>query len=451
MPASLSTDSSIDIVRLLDEGPLARVPRWLVAGAALTVVFDGIDNQLLGIVIPSLMHDWALPRSAFAPVVSMGYLGMAMGGAAGLLGDRVGRKRSLIGCMVLFAIMTMAAGTASGITWLIIVRWLAGLGLGGAMPNATALVAEYVPRRQRPLAITMTIVCVPVGGTIAGLLGVRLLPSIGWQQLFALSGGLTLVVALILMICLAESPRFLAGHRARWPQLVRVLARLGHVVPADAGFLDEPQAERRRGARVGVVLGAPFIRDTLALWAAFFFCLLAVYLGFSWLTSLLASARFAAAANSGITAFNLGGVAGAVLGGAAIVRFGSRLSMLVMAAGGVVGAAALGLLQIDAGVDPLIVLVLLAFTGASINATQTTMFALAAHIYPSQVRATGVGLAVGIGRLGAIVSGYAGAAALDWGSSHAFFGAMAMAMLASLIALAIVSRHVVTEAGRERS
>lgn len=439
----MSTVASIDVVRLLDEGSATRYQRWIVALTALTIVFDGIDNQLLGIVIPSVMRDWSVPRGAFAPIIAMGYLGMAMGGAAGgVVGDRLGRKVALLGSMTLFAVMTIAAGSAPDVSSLMWLRWLAGLGLGGAMPNATALVAEFVPRRQRPMAITATIVCVPIGGTVAGLLGIRLLAPLGWQQLFRLGGGLTIVAALALMVLLPESPRFLARHRARWPTLARTLRRMGHAVSTDATFVDEPGSGTGK-APLGTVLRMPFTGNTLALCGAFFSCLLAVYLGFSWLTSLLTSAGFSpASANTGITAFNLGGVAGALLGGAAIVRVGSRLSMLLMAAGGIAGAVLLGLIRIEAGGGALLVLTLLGITGASINAAQTTMYALAAHVYPSEVRATGVGLAVGFGRLGAMVSGYAGAAALDWGGSRAFFGAMAAAMTGTLIALSLVTRHI---------
>ena len=154
--------------------------------------------------------------------------------------------------------------------------------------------------------------------------------------------------------------------------------------------------------------------DTLPLFGAFFSCLLAVYLGFSWLTALLTNAGFdPATANIGITAFNLGGVAGALAGSAVMGALGSRMPMLTMTGGAVVGALVLSTMTIDASQPVLPILVMLSLTGGLINAVQVTMYALAAHIYPSAVRATGVGAAAGIGRAGAILSGYAGAWAID--------------------------------------
>ena len=177
-----STDAAaqVDVGRVLDEGNWSAYQKWLIFLTALTIVFDGIDNQLLGVVIPAIMRDWSLPRSAFAPVVSIGYAGMMLGGAlAGMAGDRVGRRTALLGSTVLFGVMTALGAAASSPAQLAVVRLLAGAGLGGAIPNGAALAAEYVPRRYRPVAVTLTIVCVPLGATIAGLLGIRALPLIG--------------------------------------------------------------------------------------------------------------------------------------------------------------------------------------------------------------------------------------------------------------------------------
>jgi AAHS family 4-hydroxybenzoate transporter-like MFS transporter len=310
------------------------------------------------------------------------------------------------------------------------------------MPNAAALAAEYVPLRQRPIAVTVTIVCVPLGGTLAGLLGIRVLPLIGWRMLFVLGGVIPIAGAALFYFLMPESPRYLARQRGRWRELVRVLARMGHQVPADSTFSDESGRVGER-ASMRSLFAPEFRRDTLALFGAFFSCLLAVYIGFSWLTSLLTGAGFdPGTANTGITAFNLGGVVGALVGGVAIARFGSRVSMLIMAGGGIAGAAGLATMTIASTSPVLPIVAMLAFTGAAINATQTTMYALAAHVYPTLMRATGVGTAVSFGRIGAVLSGYAGAGALEWGGSPAYFGLIAAAMCTTFVALALVGRHV---------
>src|SRR3954466_11444168 len=219
-----SSESAVDVGRVLNDARLRPYQRWVVFLSALTIIFDGIDNQLLGIVIPTLMREWSVPRSAFAPLVSLGYLGMMIGGAiSGLAGDRFGRRTALLGSVAMFGAMTLAAVTATGPAELGWLRLLAGIGLGGAMPNAAALAAEFVPLRQRPIAVTVTIVCVPLGATIAGLLGIRLLPVVGWRMLFVAGGLVPLVAVIVLWRVLPESPRFLARDCARWPELIRLM------------------------------------------------------------------------------------------------------------------------------------------------------------------------------------------------------------------------------------
>lgn len=432
----------VDIGHLLDTARWGGYSKWLVSLVALTVVFDGIDNQLLGIVIPTIMDEWRVPRSAFSSVVSLGYMGMMIGGAAaGFAGDRFGRRTALLASVVVFGVTTLGAALVHDITSLGILRCLAGLGLGGAMPNAAALAAEYVPRRQRAFAVTLTIVCVPLGGTFAGLLGIRMLPVVGWRTLFVLGGVIPIVAAIVLRFLMPESPRYLARRPSRWKELVALLRRLGHRLDDDVAFEDKAEQSAAK-VSIGSLFRPEFRRDTIALWAAFFCCLLSVYLGFSWLTALLTGAGFATSvASTGITVFNLGGVFGAVIGGIAIGRFGSRMSMLVMAAAAIIGAGLLSVMDISpANLWPL--LVLLTITGASINGVQTTMYALAAHVYPSIVRASGVGSAVAFGRSGAILVGYVGPWTIALGGTTAFFGAVATMMTATFIALALVKHHV---------
>jgi len=430
-----------DLDGLLDRAPWRPYHAWLIGLTALTIVFDGIDNQLLGVTIPTIMKEWAVPRAAFAPVVSLSYLGMMLGGAAaGWAGDRVGRRTALLASMGIFGVMTLGAALTHGVAALGWLRFAAGLGLGGAMPNAASLAAEYVPRDRRPLAVTSTIVCVPLGATLAGLLGIRWLPTTGWRALFMMGGVLPLLTGLVLWRLLPESPHYLARHR-RLPELMSFLRRIGQ----DVGI--EPTvtlANHRTSHPPAALLWSPdFRRDTLALWAAFFSCLLAVYLGFSWLPALLTGAGFAATvASTGIAAFNLGGVAGALSGALIIGRVGSRAAMLTMTAAAIAGAIILMNMALVPTASVARLMIFLTLTGGLINAVQTTMYALATHVYPSAARATGVGTAVAIGRLGAIASGYAGAWAIGAAGAVSFFGLMGAAMAVCFVALALVRRHI---------
>jgi AAHS family 4-hydroxybenzoate transporter-like MFS transporter len=267
------------------------------------------------------------------------------------------------------------------------------------------------------------------------------LPAWGWRPLFVIGGVLPLVVAVVLALALPESPRFLARHPARWPELARLLGRFGHPTPPEAQFADA--SERAMGRASLATLFQPALRrDTFALWSAFFFCMLGVYIAFNWVPSMLAGAGLAAYATRGILAFNLGGVLGAIAGGLVIARWGSKPTMLALSGGAVVSALGMAALPIVAGAAPLPIIAMLALTGCLINAVQTTMYALSAHVYPTTVRATGVGTAVAVGRVGGVFSTYAGEWALAQGGSAAFFGLIASAMAVVFGALAVVVGHI---------
>jgi AAHS family 4-hydroxybenzoate transporter-like MFS transporter len=217
---------------------------------------------------------------------------------------------------------------------------------------------------------------------------------------------------------------------------------MGHPTTEGATFVDSHERSAAR-ASIGTLLERGWRGDTLALFGGFFSCLLAVYLGFGWLPALLTSAGFdQGTASSGITAFNLGGVVGALAGSVSIGGLGSRVPMLAMTAGAVAGAVVLGAMPIHVSQPILPILVMLTITGGLINAVQTNMYALAAHVYPSTVRATGVGTAASVGRVGAILSGYAGAWAIDYRGSTAYFMLIAAAMCVTFACLALVRRHV---------
>jgi AAHS family 4-hydroxybenzoate transporter-like MFS transporter len=217
---------------------------------------------------------------------------------------------------------------------------------------------------------------------------------------------------------------------------------MGNEIPANATFVDQREKSAPR-ASIKAVLSPTFRFDSFALWSAFFFCLLAVYSGSNWVPAILTGAGLSITiANTGIMAFNLGGVVGAISGALAIGRFGSRRTMLAMALGAIVSALVMRAMTITASSATLPIVVMLGITGGLINAVQTTMYALAAHIYPSSVRATGVGTASSVGRTGAILSPYAGNWALEAGGSRSFFGVLAFAMLMVGVCLGLIRRHI---------
>jgi AAHS family 4-hydroxybenzoate transporter-like MFS transporter len=437
--------ASLNVGALLDAGAWSGYQKLLIAGTALTIILDGADNQLLPNALPVLMREWQLDRSDFATVLAVGPFGMMLGGAVGgWMGDRFGRRTALLLSVLSFAVLTLAIAWVTTPFMLGVLRFLAGLGLGGAMPNAAALAAEYVPRRHRPFAVTMTIVCIPLGGMLAAWVSGRILPDHGWRPLFMAGGLMPIVVAAVLFKVLPESPRYLARHRARWPELVRLLRRMGHRVPPDATFVETPDATSplRRSATVRDLFAPAYRRDTLGLFLSFFFCLMVNYVAILLIPTTFRDAGFdQAAANDVLFVFNLGGVAGAVAGALLIQRLGSRVAMLGMAGLAVAVSLALAGVPLVAPASVLL-MILIVVAGALLNGVQTTMYALAAHVYPTEIRGTGVGSAVAFGRIGNVVASYVGNGALDRGGNPLYFTSWAVMMGLVLASLAVVRRHI---------
>jgi AAHS family 4-hydroxybenzoate transporter-like MFS transporter len=443
---------TVDVGHEIDEGRWTGYQKLLVFGTALAIILDGVDNQLLPNTIPTLITEWGQPRAAFTNAQSSGPWGMMIGGLiGGAIGDRFGRRPALLLSVVTFALVTIAISFVNSLEALLVLRFLAGVGLGGAMPNAATLASEYVPRRQRPSAVTMTIVCIPLGGFVAAELAARVIPAFGWRSLFMIGGIIPLVLAVVLWMVLPESPRFLARRKERWPELTRVMRRIGHDVPDDVQYLDAA-AQAARGVRKGSMgdLFAPaYLRDTLALCASFFFCLMVNYVAIQWVPAMLAGGGFAQpAANRGLTMVNIGGVIGALAGGFIIQRLGSRLTMLSMSAVAVVCSLAMAGMKLDP-TDAGALMAMFLITGGLLNAVQTTMYALAAHVFPTEIRSTGVGTAVAVGRVGNAMAAYVGSYALDRGGSAGYFTSWAILMALVFVALALVMRHVPRASGVE--
>ncbi len=433
-----------DVVRLIDEGRFSGYQQLLVAATALLIILDGADNQLLANAIPAMMREWDLPRAAFANASAAAPIGMIAGGLlGGILGDRIGRAAALLVSVAGFAVLTALVAVVNSVEMLAVVRLLAGLGLGGAMPNAAALTAEFVPRRQRPVAITLTIVCIPVGGVVAGLAAGAIIPALGWRVLFMAGGAVPVVLAVLLFKVLPESPSFLAGVRSRWPELRSTLRRMGLEVDDEATFVS---AEAGGGARGSLAeLFAPALRrDTLALIGAFGSCLLAIWMAFLWIPAMLTDPSIGFAqpdASYALSVFNFGGVAGAIVGALIIQRVGSRAALLPIAAAAVVSAIVLSRTPLDPRA-PFNAMVLFALSGALFNAVQATMYALAAHVFPTAIRSTGVGATVAVGRFGNVAASYVGSWALSAGGAPLYFHMWAAAMALVFVFLAAIRRHI---------
>jgi AAHS family 4-hydroxybenzoate transporter-like MFS transporter len=366
---------------------------------------------------------------------------MMVGGAiGGMLGDRLGRRTALLSSVLAFAAFTLAIATVHGVMMLGVFRFLSGLGLGGAMPNAAALASEYVPRRQRAFAVTLTIVCFPLGGTLAALMSAQVLPMYGWRTLFVFGGTLPIALAIVLFPLLPESPKYLANRPARWPELIGLLRRLGHDVPADAAFIEAGTV--KSAASIRKLFVPSFRLDTLGLFGAFFFGLMANNIGILYIPVMLTAAGFTqAVASNALAAWNFGGVAGAILGALIIQRLGSRITQLTLSGMAVGSALVMAMMPPDPQ-DTFWLIVMFVLLGGTLNAVLTTMYALAANVYPTEIRGTGIGTAVAMGRLGMVLASYVGNFALDAGGPPAYFSTFAVAMVIVFTSLAVVRRHI---------
>jgi len=435
-----------DIDTLLDRGVWNGYQKALLLLTAIAVIFDGFDLQVLGLAIPSIMREWHVTRAAFAPIAALGLAGMVVGSSlAGYCGDRFGRRVTLIVCVLVFGLATLATSFCHSLLILGILRVIAGTGVGGALPNAAALTAEFAPLRRRALAVTLTLICVPLGGMAAGLIASVVLPALGWRALYVIGGAAPLLFAMLMFAALPESPRFLMRLPGRRDELVRILGRMG--CPSDALAATDPASARQGEALKGAgsalrSLFAPALRrDTLGLWLAFFACLNGIYLVFGWLPSMLTSQGLnIATASSALAAYNFGGVLGVLICAAIVTAIGSRGLLLWGAAAGAVTALALMLVHIAPAGGHQLLVAGIGLQGLFANAVQTTMFALAAHVYPTRMRASGVAWAASVGRVGGLVSSLGGAAIIQAGSG-AYLGVLAIAMMFTFLGLAAVRNH----------
>ena len=434
--------TTIDLGQILDEGRWTGLQKLVLFLASITVVLDGFDNQVLGFVMPALIKQWGLTKGDFVPTVLSGLIAMCIGTAiAGTLGDRLGRRPMLIATVVLFGIATGMSALVNDLFSLTVLRVIASLGIGGAIPIATALLSEYAPKNRRSLAVSIGMLCVPVGGVIGGLIAASVLPKFGWRPLFAIGGLLPILIALLMLATLPESPRYLARQPKRWPELLKILRRYGHFDDVPTRFIDS--AEPAAGtADSGAILGSGFRADSLTLWAAFFFSLFANYLVFNWAPTMLSGLGYdLATASRGLAAYNFGGIAGGLAGSWLMDRYGSRLPLFATAAAGT--TLGIGMLLILGSGTPSPGFIVTAFgtEGLFIAGLQVMLFALAVNVYPSAIRARGVGMALAVGRTGALAGAASGAAILAL-SHGALFGFIALAAVGAGAATGFTRRHI---------
>ncbi len=435
----------------LDERPISGAQMRIVGLMMLLLMFEGLDLQLLGLLAPIILAEWGVERAAFGPAMAAAMVGLSLGaGLGGRLGDTFGRKRVLMVSAAVFSLATAAAGLADNVLEMTAIRLIGGLGFGAASPVTITLVAEWMPRRAQPIAISLMSVGVPLGGMAGSAALIALIPVLGWRGCFFLCGALTAVLSLIVYALLPESPVYLAA-KGRIAEALALLRRFVDPRLAEADLAEEqskPATPEKAGA--SAMIQPPLRRLTIGGCMLFFAGQFIAYSLISWSTTLLTMTGLSMEqALQGNFAFNVCAVIATLAAGALIGWFGSWRVVLVANVMGLLSLISLATVisgldgQPDAGRFWTLILSI-AGVGLFVSISLAAGYAVMTLGYPEEVRSTGIGIALMIGRLGGMTTGLIGGWLLSIAGDQVW-PMLAMLILLSLVMLAaglIVDRHI---------
>ena len=419
-------DAASSLQAQIDAKPLGHL-QWRVVGLCWLVnILDGFDLLAISFAAPTIAKAWQLDPRTLGIVFSSGLLGMTLGSLLlGPAADRIGRRRMIILATAVLGLSTLATAGASSVGPLIVLRVITGVAIGALLPSLNTLVAEYTPDRRRNLAISFMHLGYPVGGIAGGLLASRLIPSAGWEALFVVGGIFTLATLPALLLGLPESLQYLLRQdQARSRAAADTIAgRLGIDLTSA-----RTQSAAASASSIRDVLRGRWLAPGLALWVCFFLGNLTLYFLLNWTPTVLVEAGLSGerAIHAGML-LNLGGG----LGMLSLGYLSARWSIYRMMSGFFVlgGLFIMALGQASKATDLLFGLTVLA--GFFSLGGLIGLDSLAARLYPTSSRATGVGLAIGAGRFGAILGPYAGGVliSLGWPMGH-YFALLALPLLA---------------------
>lgn len=371
---------------------------WLILFiTGLIIIFDGYDLIIYGVVLPKIMAEWEMDAITAGALGSYALFGMMFGAFIfGSLADKFGRKKLIIFCLLLFSIVTFFNGFASNPTEFGIYRFIAGLGIGGVMPNAVALISEYAPKRMRSMLITIMFSGYAVGGMVAAGLGIWLIPQFGWSSVFFV-GIIPVILLPIFIMLLPDSPAFLIKY-GKQKTLVKVANALnpeGKYTVDDTFIMPEHHKEN---GHFTDLFKEDRLLSTIMFWLTFFCCLLMVYAMTGWLPKLMMKAGFPLGSSlTFLMVLSIGSIIGALLGGYLADKFNPQSILMIFFVLAAISITLLG--QLDSF---LLLNIFVAITGATTIGTQIILYAYVAQYYPSTVKGTGIGWASAIGRTGAI-------------------------------------------------
>jgi MFS transporter, AAHS family, benzoate transport protein len=398
------------------ESTAQRVPGdfWPVLLCWLAVALDGFDLVVLGAVIPTLTETQALgfDSGSLTTAATVGLIGMGIGAVAiGPLTDRFGRRATLITCIAVFSVMTLAIAWAPNIAMFVTLRFLGGLGLGACLPTALAYMTEYARRDRRGSAVTQMMTGYHVGAVLTAVLAIVVIPRLGWEAMFVIGGAAGLLTLPLVWAKLPESQAYLEARQAS---------------TSDADEAVRPTA----------LLRGRLLRVSIGLWVASFMGLLLVYGLNTWLPEIMGAAGYSLGASLGLLlALNLGAVAGLLLAGRVSDARGNKRTVLVW-----FGLSAVFLALLSVKMESTVVVYAAVFlAGVFVFSAQVLVYAFVGHLFAAEVRGTALGLAAGVGRLGAIAGPFFGGLLVSAGIAYPWgFYAFSVAAVLAVLALLTV-------------
>lgn len=391
----------VDISVAMSRARIGPIRVTVVTLCTLAALFDGLDLQIIGLAAPFIAAGLHIPVASLGAVFSAAIAGMALGGLLiAPLADRLGRKVVLEAAVACFGVFTLATMSANSVPTLLGYRFATGLGLGAAVPTAISLASEFVPPHRRATIAGVLFAGIPIGGVLGGILGSRLIPTTGWHGLFLVGGIAPLATAVLILLVLPESPIFLVSRQAPFERIARTLARVTPELRIDRSTRFTGFTERTQAAPVRELFGPGRRLSTLLLWTASFTAFGVLVVNSSWTPTLLAPLGVPVPRTAvALALFNGASAIATAAGGWLITRLGARRVLPVAFVLAAVGVGGIGVLAPSIpGVASLQILV-----GLGLGCASSGVIALAAVAYPAIVRSTGVGWALGIGRIGSFV------------------------------------------------
>lgn len=408
----MSQTQRLDVRELINTNPLSRYQKLVIFLGFCVIALDGFDIAIMGFIAPTLKQEWGVSNHELGFVISTALIGLALGALfSGPLADWLGRKKIIINSVFFFGFWTIATAFSQNIEQMIFFRFMTGLGLGAAMPNMSTLVSEYAPERQRSFIITVIFCGFTFGAAIGGFAASWLIPQFGWHSLMALGGILPLLFAPLLIWKLPESARFLVIKQAPVARIHAIFQRFyPGQVSENVSFILPQQPINSSAMRI--VLSRDYLFGSLMLWLVYFMGLFLVYILGSWLPTLVKEIGLTVSQAAIMTAlYQAGGTVGSLFAGWLMDKINPHRALGIIFAVGGLFTMAIGY----AGVNFPLLCSLAFVSGACLNGANTGMNALSARFYPTQARATGSSWMHGVGRIGAILSAFAGAEMLAMG------------------------------------